>query len=623
MSAVMSSLGDDDVGDPYAALLAAGTLYPSEVTAVIACRRELQVLRWALALSSGGTEQRLHAAAAEAAAALLPEAFFHDVDDREEHIPLRPGEMVVRRATRAMRRCLVAVDDALHRLGAPDLPLPARRETHPNDAAGLFSLMSQAEQSSVPGPLTALLERGILQRMVPDLARLEGRVKHDGIHAFCTDAHLVRCGDIALGIVGGNDENLLGPLALPPPLLPVLRRLERPAVVVASALYHDIGKGLPGDHSLVGEEIVRRDLPGLGFADDDIDEVAFLVRHHLLLSMTAQRADLGDPRVVDGITAIVDTPEQLDALAVLTWCDWCAVGPGIATAWKGRLLADCVEAVREALLQPEKRARDQNAIRDRARRYLEPLTTIIAPAVMEAFVVDASASWLRGRTKEALQHDLRAFANLGARKPPQGLEHNVRPEGAFVDASQTVPQRAWVLVPDRAGLLADLAAAFASEGINVLDARLDVRANSDAFDCFVFDDGRGGLVPPDICRLLQVALEEAIAGQTRNVTKRRVSIPVSPRVRFLDGTNDQHFIVEVRCANRRGLLHDLARVFSAHELSITLARLHTEGQRVTDVFTAHPPPNFEDKKTSSGDPAATVEALRASLRTNLLVVAGG
>jgi hypothetical protein len=54
-----------------------------------------------------------------------------------------------------------------------------------------------------PGAFTGLLERGTLQPLLPDLARLTGRVKHDGIHAFTTDAHLARCGDVAAAIVAG------------------------------------------------------------------------------------------------------------------------------------------------------------------------------------------------------------------------------------------------------------------------------------------------------------------------------------------------------------------------------------------------------------------------------------
>ncbi len=558
---------DSDVGDALVALLRSGTLFPSEVSALRAVRSELLTLRWALALSSKGRDQRLHAAVAEGAAAVL-----HLEGDGS----LRPGELMVRRAVMAMRQCLVVVDDALQRLVPTDQGLWPERPREPTTPEGLGALLAQIEPTRLPGPLTGLLERGILGALLPDLQRLLGRVKHDGIHAFCTDAHLARCGDIALGVVGGATIAQLGECALPASLEPIRTRLERPVVVVAGALFHDIGKGLPGDHSVVGEELARRELPALGLHDDDIDDVCFIVRHHLLLSTTAQRSDLGDPRVIDELTAIIASPQRLDALALVTWCDWCAVGPGIGTAWKARLLADCVDAVREALLQPQRRAKDATSVRARAKDALRAHqgTRRYGDDLITRFVDGASVPWLRGRTKQALIDDLEAFAQL---EPEHGA-------GAVV--MDVMPQRAWVRAADRPGLLADLAAAFASEGASVLDARLDVRDDGQAFDCFVFADGSGGVVSKDGCILLEAALRDALAGDVRATSRRAPKANVPVRVRFLDDNDPRQIIVEVRGPDRRALLHDLARVFAAHHLSISLARLHTEGARVTDVFRA-------------------------------------
>jgi [protein-PII] uridylyltransferase len=548
-------------GDTLRALLTAGVLLPSEFDAVVQARRELLTVRAALLCTSPG-EQRLHAGAGETAA--------QAVSSSSLDAGMRPGEALVRRATRAMRQCLVVVDDALVRLLPREVAWPLRVR-QPRTALGLGDLLSSTETTSFPGPLTGLLERGLLASILPDIERLQGRVKHDGVHAFCTDAHLARCGDLALAIVGGAPTSALGDVALPAPLRPVLMRLERSAVVVAGALFHDIGKGLPGDHSEVGEAIARRELPRLGLSDDDIDDVCFIIRHHLLLSNTVQRSDLGDPRVIDALTETITTTARLDALALVTWCDWCAVGPGVGTAWKGRLLADGVEVVRQALLQPELRARDEQAIRSHARQVL----TRAGVEGADAFVDGASAAWLRSRSSALLVDDARAYATL-----------LTRGAGAVVAAPVPgVPQRAWVLAPDRRGLLADLAAAFASEGVNVLDAALDVRADATAFDGFVIDDGRAGVLHIDTSEILEGALRDAIRQRVRKPAARKAVHVVTPRVRVVDATAER-VVVEVRGADRRGLLHDLARVFAEHELSITLARLHTEGARVTDVFTA-------------------------------------
>ncbi|MDP2339695.1 MAG: ACT domain-containing protein [Deltaproteobacteria bacterium] len=555
-------------GDVLPVLLGAGVLFPSEVEVLTEVRRELLTVRAALVVAAGRSEHRLHAAAAEAAAALLPP----DVAAGS----LRPGEALVRRAVVAMRQALVVVDDALQRFCPGVVPRRPR-----SDAPSLLALLTSTEPV-FPGAFTGLLERGQLQPLLPDLARLTGRVKHDGIHAFTTDAHLARCGDIAAAIMGGAGVDVLGDLALPAPLAPVLRRIERPVVVVAASLLHDIAKGLPGDHSEVGERIARTTLAIPGFATDDIDDVAFLVLHHLLLSTTSQRRDLGDPAVIDDVTRIVTTPWRLDALAILTWCDWCAVGPGIGTLWKAQLLRACVDAVREALLSPETRARADDDVRSRARALLsqEP-----EPAVgkddepydpPQLFVDGASVAFLRGRTNDDLRADARAWSSLRVVNRLAGKTAG----GALV--SLDAPQRASVLARDRPGLLADLAAAFASEGASVLDARLDVRSDGTVFDVFVFDDGRGRPLPRETAMRIGGALDDAIAGTKHRVSRGRPATTIPARVRFLD---DVACVVEVRGADRRGLLHDLARAFSDGGWSISVARLHTEGARVTDVFT--------------------------------------
>lgn len=569
-------------GEIFQTLLAAGVLFPSELEVLVSVRSELLLVRAALVVAARRSEHRLHAAAADAAAALLAP---------DQSSGLRPGEALVRRAVVAMRQGLVVVDDALQRFCPGAVPRRAR-----NPSPSLLSLLSLTELAPEPaartwcgGTFTGLLERAQLQPLLPDLARLTGRVKHDGIHAFTTDAHLARCADIAAALFAGVPPAQLRELALPEPLHAVLQRIERPVVVMAGALLHDIGKGLAGDHSDQGARIAREVLSA-DFDEDVVDDVAFLVQHHLLLSTTSQRRDLGDPAVIDEVVKVVTTPARLDALAILTWCDWCAVGPGIGTLWKAQLLRVCVDAVREALLTPETRARVDDDVRRRARAVLGASGE--QDVQRQAFVDGASVPFLRGRAPAELRADFAAFQLAEC--------------GAVVDVK--APQRAWVRAADRLGLLADLAAAFASEGASVLDARLDVRSDGTAFDAFVFHDGRGQPLPAETARRIALALDAAVAKTRHAVSRSHPLDHVAARVRFFDDSGAA-CVVEVRGADRRGLLHDLARAFAEGGWSISVARLHSEGTRVTDVFTAR-----------HADDSVVKQSVRDSLKTALLQV---
>ena len=101
---------------------------------------------------------------------------------------------------------------------------------------------------------------------------------------------------------------------------------------------HDIAKGRPEDHSLAGAAIARKLGPRFGLDAAETDTVAWLVEHHLLMSITAQSRDLSDPRTIEGFARVVQTLERLKLLLVLTVADIKAVGPGVWNGWKGQLL---------------------------------------------------------------------------------------------------------------------------------------------------------------------------------------------------------------------------------------------------------------------------------------------
>ncbi len=389
------------------------------------------------------------------------------------------------------------------------------------------------------------------------------------MHALTTDAHLARCADLALALTTSS--------APPPaPLAPCLARTTRPHLLVLAALFHDMGKGLPDDHSVAGARIVQREGARMGLPADETELLVFLVEEHLSLSRTSQRRDLSDPQVIDEIAAVVRTPERLDLLALLTWVDMCAVAPGVGTEWKARLLGTAVERTRALLLDPAGAVhrRVDDDVRARARLAL-PDTDVIA----QRFVDGASARFLAARSDDELRRDLEVFAQQ------QREDHAV----VDVRAAPGHVHEVRVAARDRPGFLADVAAALASEGANVLDAALDVRSDGAAFDCFVIDDGRGGRLDDGVARTLPMvvakAAERLTSAPAPRSNRRSAHTQVAPRVRVLPADSWGRTVVEVRAADRLGLLADLAGAFAAHGFTIALARIHTEGPRVTDVFT--------------------------------------
>ncbi|MGA1354846.1 MAG: HD domain-containing protein, partial [Candidatus Limnocylindrus sp.] len=319
------------------------------------------------------------------------------------------------------------------------LPVPL----HDDESAARALRQLAASRHCRGEPFGELLELGVLPVILRDIERLAGRFKQDGYHAYPTDEHLCRCVDMALRVSAGVETP-------PDSLRPALARTTRFDLLVLGALFHDLGKGLPGDHAKVGAELASRESKRMGLTPEEREVLVFLVEEHLVLSWASQRRDLSDPSVIEDIARRVQTVERLDLLALLTWVDIASVAPGMMTDWKGRLLGLATEQVRQFLQMP-------------AQMNASPANE---SPVAEAVLAEG------------------------------GHAHMVR-----------------VICRDRRGLLGDLARALSSHGANVLHAHVDAREDGIGFDAFRVDDGRGRALHPQVLADVLLALRAAACGE--------------------------------------------------------------------------------------------------------------
>ena len=420
-------------------------------------------------------------------------------------------------------------------------------------------------------PFTELLESGALGAALRDIARLRWRFKHDGYHAYTTDAHIARCADLAWRAAAGIEE-------IPAPLKAAWDRTRRRHLVVLGAIFHDIGKGLPGDHSLTGAQIALREARRMRLPEEEQEILIFLVEEHLELSRASQRRDLSDPEVVKDLAARCETVERLDLLALVTWVDVASVAPGMFTDWKARLLGLAVERVRAFLRDPTAggalRQEREAVLRARSRTQLEERT---GAEIAQRFVRGASEHTLRRRLRAALIEDAEAFATYTgepvarARLAAGGHAHHVR-----------------VVCEERAGLFADLASAIAEAGANLLHANVGSRSDGLAVTAFRVDDGNDEALEDDIVNAVTHALlHAAVHGSERLPSRPRQPPPgLRTYVRFsLDAdSEDTVVVIEVRAADRPGLAADIARQIADAGYEIALAKLDTEGVAARDTF---------------------------------------
>ncbi|NNG45512.1 MAG: HD domain-containing protein, partial [Deltaproteobacteria bacterium] len=192
--------------------------------------------------------------------------------------------------------------------------------------------------------LLAMHECRFLGRYIPEFAPLSFRVQRDIYHVYTVDIHLILAASIlpVLGEKSGRTEE-------EEEFLAIYRTIPRKDLLALAILCHDIGKGKGHGHSRIGAEIVGHVGERMGLSLSEIDDLVFLVEHHLLMAHVSQRRDMHDIELIIGFCETVKTPARLDMLYLLTYADLRAVGPEVWSQWKAMLLLELYEKAKNVL----------------------------------------------------------------------------------------------------------------------------------------------------------------------------------------------------------------------------------------------------------------------------------
>jgi [protein-PII] uridylyltransferase len=422
-------------------------------------------------------------------------------------------------------------------------------------------------------------EAGVLGRFIPAFDHAVGLMQFNMYHHFTVDEHLIR----AVGNIAAIER---GELKHEHPLsTDVIKRIQSRAALYVAILLHDIGKGLPGDHSVVGASIAESLCPRLGLSPAETASVIFLVRDHLVMSDTAQKRDLSDPKTVRDFVAAVQSPEMLRLLLVLTVADIRAVGPGVFNGWKGQLLRELYYEAEAAMsggdAMPGRAARIEAA----KMKLRERIADLPEAARGRAVTRHYDPYWL-AFDDDAYERQARLIA--GAEAKGQLLSMT-----AESDVFRAVTEIT-IYTPDHPGLFSKLAGAVAVSGGSIVDAKAFTTTDGFALDVFSVQDAEGEAFgdPSRIARLRQT-IEKTLSGETsprrilaqRPARKKRVAaFKVQPRVGFDNEASTTATVVEVEGLDRQGFLYDVTQALFESGLSISSSIVATYGERAIDVF---------------------------------------
>jgi len=466
-----------------------------------------------------------------------------------------------------------------------------------DEAAALFIQLVATQQESAfrnNSILSELHDVGLLTAMIPEFQPVVGRVHHDIYHVYTVDVHSVAAVDhlhaLSRGVLAGDQ-----PLASR-----VAAEVTNREVLLLATLLHDVGKAIGGrDHSRRGADMARVILTRLGLPPSDVDAACHLIVQHLTMYRVAVSRDLEDPATVAAFAPEVLGPEGLRHLYLLTTADLSTTSPTSITKWKAGMLDELFLAT-DAFLSGRSPSDPErlSLLRAEVKKHWPECEDF---AFVDEYLGSMPERYLLSNTP----HEIAAHARVALRSRghvvmaeivPSRLENVTELCVVTGDGAREGP--VFIVARDRPGLLAAIAAAIGGNNLEVHAAQIYTRKLPDgseqAVDLFWVtrrgDDDDGAAVIAKLQRDLESVIQgtltpgELVKRRGTNRWSDRPSPPVSTEVAIDNRASARHTLIEVVARDRPGLLFTVSQAL--HEIGITIstAKINTEGTRAIDVF---------------------------------------
>ena len=496
----------------------------------------------------------------------------------------------------------VDVDDSINFLKNPlnqmrlfQNGLKSRRLIHPNSLHLISKNITNIKKKFIKDPEAAKIfidvllnygdperalrrmnEVGFLGKYIPEFQKIIGMMQFNMYHKYTVDEHTIQCIKILSQIEQGFlTEDL--PLASK-----ILNEGVNRKVLYIALLLHDVGKGQPEDHSILGSKISTKVTKRLGFENHDIKLTSWLIKNHLLMSDISQKRDLSEEKTIRDFANIVKSTTRLRLLTVLTVCDIRGVGPEVWNNWKAVMIRtlyyktiNILKENYEITSRPEQIQKAKSALKDKLRDWEK--------SQIEDEINRHYAGFYLGLTTPTQE----IFSDLSKNINTLSINSKVETDLAR-DATKIC-----FLIEDHPGIFSRLAGAIALSGANVIDAR--TYTTSDGFATSVFWMQNKESKPFEKNRLnkLNQTINDALKGQiiARDILKEKGKIKkkekdfiVPTNITFDNDGSEIYTIIEIETRDRLGLLFDLAKTLSDNYISISSAIIATFGEQAVDTF---------------------------------------
>jgi [protein-PII] uridylyltransferase len=416
---------------------------------------------------------------------------------------------------------------------------------------------------------------GILGAYWPAFAQVTGQMQYDLFHIYTVDEH-------TLFVVRNLRRIALPEYSHELPLASALMQQQtKPELLYLAGLFHDIAKGRGGDHSELGENDALSFCRAHGLPEIEGQLVAWLVRHHLLMSSVAQRKDISDPDVVRDFASRVGDSQHLEMLYILTTADIRATNPKLWNGWRDALLKELYFATRN-FLQATRPALDQQSREQDSRQ---------AARILLGHHIDAQqlnllweylgAEYFRRYSPEEIAWHTRERALRPAGRDPLVLLRHFPERGG---------SELFIHAPQQDLLFASITALIDQAGLTIANARIITAADGRTLDSFLVFEASGEPLSTqretEVMQFIRARLQPPYPFPlvSRRVARQLQHFTIPTEINFSNDTNNHYTIMELITTDYPGILSRVSQAFATCGVLLREAKIATLGARAEDVF---------------------------------------
>jgi [protein-PII] uridylyltransferase len=420
---------------------------------------------------------------------------------------------------------------------------------------------------------------GILSAYLPVFGNIIGRMQYDLFHVYTVDEHtLFVVRNLRRFAVSWRAEEF-------PRCSEIIHRLPKPELLYLAGLFHDIAKGRDGDHSELGADDAWDFCKKHGLSDYDSKLVAWLVKNHLLMSITVQREDIHDPEVIHNFATKVGTLARLDHLYLLTVADTRATDPKKWNSWKDSLLKDIHTLTTRAMLRGlEQPHNTVEVIHEKQRDASEELQRKKVPVskIDDLWSTLSTDYFLYSSVEEIISHT----------KFILSLPDDTGPEIKLRSKTGRGGSEVFIYSKDRIGLFAVTTALLDQLRLDVVDARIETTTDGRSLDSYRVLEYDGNAID-DVKREQKIvkALKNGLNNPdsinfkvSRRIPRQVKHFKIPTQIEVSQDDAHQRTILKLITADRPGLLARVGHAFSLCDVNLKAAKIATIGAEAEDIF---------------------------------------